>query len=88
MAHGWWRWEKARAKRSSCRERFCAALDLTLLGSGFGSAALDRILAAIPELFLLAAEGKLKIDVEPVPLAEVEVAWSRVEKGRRIVFTV
>ena len=28
------------------------------------------------------------IDVEPVPLAEVESAWNRVEKGRRIVFTV
>jgi hypothetical protein len=25
---------------------------------------------------------------EPVPLAEVETAWDRVEKGRRIVFAV
>ena len=25
---------------------------------------------------------------EPVPLADVEAAWSRVEKGSRIVFTV
>jgi NADPH2:quinone reductase len=64
------------------------SVDLTLMGSGFGSAALDRILAAIPTLFALAAEGKLKIDVDPVPLVEVEAAWSRVEKGRRIVFTV
>jgi hypothetical protein len=36
----------------------------------------------------MTAAGKLKIDVEPVPLAEVEGAWNRVEKGRRIVFTV
>jgi len=64
------------------------SVDLTLLGSGFGSAAMDKILAAIPVLFSLAAEGKLKIDLEPVPLTEVEAAWSRVEKGRRIVFTV
>jgi NADPH:quinone reductase-like Zn-dependent oxidoreductase len=64
------------------------SVDLTVLGSGFGSAALDRILAAIPTLFSPAAAGKLKMDVEPLPLADVEAAWSRVEKGRRIVFTV
>jgi NADPH2:quinone reductase len=64
------------------------SVDLTLLGSGFGSAAMDKIFAAIPVLFGLAAEGKLKIDLEPVPLTDVEEAWSRVEKGRRIVFTV
>jgi NADPH2:quinone reductase len=64
------------------------SVDLTILGSGFGSAAMDVILAAIPTLFALAAEGKLKIDVEPVPLAQVESGWSRVEKGRRIVFVV
>jgi D-arabinose 1-dehydrogenase-like Zn-dependent alcohol dehydrogenase len=61
---------------------------LTLLGSGFGSASLELIFAAIPTLFSMAASGKLKVDVEPVPLAEVETAWNRVEKGRRIVFTV
>jgi NADPH2:quinone reductase len=64
------------------------SIDLTLLGSGFGSASLDKIFAAIPILFSMAAVGQLKIDVEPVPLAEVEEAWNRVEKGRRIVFTV
>ena len=64
------------------------SVDLTMCGSGFGSARLDRILAAIPTLFSLAASGAIKIAVEPVPLAEVGAAWSRVEKGRRIVFTV
>lgn len=64
------------------------SIDLTLLGSGFGAAPLDRILAAIPNLFSMAAAGSLKIAVEPVPLAEVESAWNRVEKARRIVFTV
>jgi len=64
------------------------AIDLTVLGSGFGSARLDRIFAAVPTLFAMAAEGRLKIAAEPVPLANVEAAWSRVEKGRRIVFTV
>jgi NADPH:quinone reductase-like Zn-dependent oxidoreductase len=64
------------------------SVDLTVCGSGFGAARLDVILAAIPMLFQAAAEGKLTIDVEAVPLAEVESAWNRVEKGRRLVFTV
>ena len=64
------------------------SIDLHLLGSGFGSAAMDKILAAIPELFRLAAEGKLTIAVEALPLAEVESAWNRGEKGRRIVFAM
>jgi len=64
------------------------SIDLTVLGSGFGSASLDEIFAAIPMLFSMAAAGKLSVAVEPVPLAEVESAWTRVEKGRRIVFTV
>jgi NADPH:quinone reductase-like Zn-dependent oxidoreductase len=63
------------------------SIDLTLLGSGFGAASLDEIFATLPTLFSMAAAGSLKIDVEPVPLAQVETAWSRVEKGRRIVFT-
>lgn len=64
------------------------SIDLTLMGSGFGSASLDLILAAIPTLFTMAATGSLKIAVEPVPLSQAETAWNRVEKGRRIVFTV
>jgi len=63
------------------------SIDLALLGSGFGAASLDQILTAIPELFELAAVGKLTVAVEPVPLAQVESAWDRAEKGRRIVFT-
>jgi NADPH:quinone reductase-like Zn-dependent oxidoreductase len=64
------------------------SIDLTILGSGFGAASLERIFATIPSLFEMAAAGNLQIAVEPVPLVEVEPAWSRVEKGRRIVFTV
>jgi NADPH2:quinone reductase len=63
------------------------SVDLTLLGSGFGSARLDVIFAAVPALFSLAASGGLKIVVQPVPLAQVETQWNRAEKGRRIVFT-
>ena len=64
------------------------SIDLTLLGSGFGAASLERIFAAIPELFSLAASGSLKIDVDTVPLSDVETAWTRASKGRRVVFTV
>jgi NADPH2:quinone reductase len=64
------------------------SMDLKLLGSGFGSVPIQTILSAIPTLFEMAAAGKLHVDVEPVPLTEVESAWTRVEKGRRIVFTV
>jgi len=64
------------------------SIDLTLLGSGIGATPLDRILATIPTLFQMAAAGKLTVAAEPVPLAEVEPAWNRVEKGRRIVFTI
>lgn len=64
------------------------SIDLTMLGSGFGAASMEEILAAIPNLFEMAAKGALKIDVERVPLADVESAWGSAEKGTRVVFTL
>jgi NADPH:quinone reductase-like Zn-dependent oxidoreductase len=64
------------------------SVDLTILGSGFGAAKLEEIFAAIPSLFEAAAKGVLKIDAEAIPLADVETAWNRADKGKRIVFTV
>jgi NADPH:quinone reductase-like Zn-dependent oxidoreductase len=64
------------------------SINLTLCGSGFGSASIKEIMSAIPTLFSLAAAGHLKAAVELVPLAEVEEAWTRVEKGKRIVFSI
>jgi len=64
------------------------SVDLTLLGSGFGSARLDDVLAVIPHLFEMTAQGKLTMGVAAEPLAEVESAWNRVEKGRRTVFVI
>lgn len=61
--------------------------DLKLMGSGFGSVPLERVLSAIPTLFEMAAAGSLQVATETVPLAEVEAAWSRKESGKRIVFT-
>ena len=64
------------------------SMDLKMMGSGFGSVPLQEIFEAIPTLFSMAAAGSLRVAVEPVPLAEVEEAWTRPERGRRIVFTV
>jgi NADPH:quinone reductase-like Zn-dependent oxidoreductase len=64
------------------------SIDLTLMGSGFGASPLDKILASIPGLFRMAAEGKLKVAAEAVPLEQVEEAWGWTDKGKRIVFTV
>jgi len=64
------------------------SIDLKLMGSGFGSVPLERVFGAIPTLFSMAAEGSLRVAVEPVPLAEVETAWSRRGSGKRIVFTM
>ena len=64
------------------------SVDLTIMGSGFGAVSLDRIFASIPTLFDLAQKRVLTVDAVPVPLAQVEEGWNRVEKGSRIVFTV
>jgi NADPH2:quinone reductase len=64
------------------------SIDLRLLGSGFGAVPFEGVLSAIRELFSLAAEGALTVDVDTVPLAGVETAWTRNDQGRRIVFTV
>lgn len=62
------------------------SIDLKLLGSGFGSVPLDHILNTMPTLFALAARGDLTIDIERIPLRNVESAWTRKTEGRRIVF--
>ena len=63
------------------------SIDLKLMGSGFGSFPLQRVLDAIPTLFTLGAAGILKVAAEPVPLSQVESAWGRKDSGKRIVFT-
>jgi NADPH:quinone reductase-like Zn-dependent oxidoreductase len=62
------------------------SVDLKLFGSGFGSVSVDRVWDAIPNLFSLAAKGELTIDIERIPLRNVESAWNRKTEGRRIVF--
>jgi NADPH:quinone reductase-like Zn-dependent oxidoreductase len=61
---------------------------LEIYGSGGGSVSFKAILETIPQMWAVASSGKLRIDVEGVPLADAEQAWVRDETGRRIVFTV
>lgn len=63
------------------------SINLNLMGSGFGSVPLEGVFNAIPTLFSLAAAGTLRVDIDPVPLSQVESAWNRRESGKRIVFT-
>ncbi len=61
---------------------------IMLMGSGLGSVPPDRLLAAIGAALEAAAPGGLKTAAKPVPLSEVEQAWTRDDGGQRIVFTV
>lgn len=59
---------------------------IEIFGSGGGSVPHTAIFETFPQLWALAASGKLRIETEPVPLAEVEAAWQRNDlPGRRIV---
>lgn len=57
-----------------------------LYGSGGGSVPQKAIQACFPPIMQLAASGKLRVDTEVVPLANIAEAWQRRESnGRRIV---
>jgi NADPH:quinone reductase-like Zn-dependent oxidoreductase len=56
-----------------------------LLGSGLGSLSSDQILQSLRAMFAAASAVQFSIDIDPVPLAQVEEAWTRKEE-RRIVF--
>jgi NADPH:quinone reductase-like Zn-dependent oxidoreductase len=57
-----------------------------LLGSGLGSLSAQQILQALNAMFAAASAVQFAIDVDPVPLAQVEEAWTRKGDARRIVF--
>lgn len=58
---------------------------LELYGSGGGSIPHTAIFETFPQLWALAASGKLRIETEPVALADVEKVWQREQAGRRVV---
>ncbi len=61
---------------------------LELMGSGLGSLSAQAIVEALTTMYRAAAEDKLQIETEAVPLSEVTSAWQRMESGKRIVFTL
>jgi len=59
---------------------------IEIYGSGGGSIPRMAIFETFPQMWALAASGKLHIDTVPVPLAEIEYAWQRNDwLGRRAV---
>jgi NADPH2:quinone reductase len=59
---------------------------IELLGSGLGSVSPAQMHSVIAQVLKLAAAGSLQLDVEAMPLANVESAWQTSGDGRRIVF--
>ncbi len=57
-----------------------------LLGSGFGSASMEQIFAALAEFFEQAAKMPFATKVEAVPLRDVETLWNAPERSARLVF--
>jgi len=60
-------------------------LEILGAGSGNASASPDTWLEAIRQLLSYVASGKLRIEIERVPLSEVEDAWQRDQHGWRTV---
>jgi NADPH:quinone reductase-like Zn-dependent oxidoreductase len=61
------------------------SMNLEIVGSGFGAVQPHEIRAELPQILEMAARGKLKIDVEPVPLAKIGEVWARGDRGKRVV---
>ena len=61
---------------------------IKFMGSGIGSIPLDRFINAIGGLLQATKPGGFKIATKPVPLSEIEQAWSKDDSTQRTVFTV
>jgi NADPH2:quinone reductase len=59
---------------------------LEILGSGFGSASLEQLLAAVSDFFAAAAAKPFQFKKRTAPLSEIESLWDSPEPGTRIVF--
>ncbi len=57
-----------------------------LLGIGLGSLSSAAILQALTTMYAAESRVRFAIDINPLPLAEVEDAWTRTGDERRIVF--
>lgn len=57
---------------------------LTILGTA-GTPAREVLVAAMQQVLEWGAAGTLRIEMEQVPLADIEKAWTRADRGRRLV---
>jgi len=69
------------------------SVDLQLSGSGLGSWTKEEVkllfLEILPEMFLLAAQNKLKVNIDEVSLVDIEKMWDvEVSDGKRLVVIV
>jgi NADPH:quinone reductase-like Zn-dependent oxidoreductase len=58
---------------------------IELMGSGIGSIALERLVAATAELLQAAIPAGLEIAVDPIPLVDIAQGWSRNNSAHRTV---
>jgi NADPH:quinone reductase-like Zn-dependent oxidoreductase len=61
---------------------------IELKGSGLGSVPVNRIVRGIEEVLHAAVAGRFEMATKPVPLSEVEQAWSSDAYMPRVVFTI
>ena len=61
---------------------------ITLMGSGIGSIPFANLVRATGALLQAAVPGGFQVAATPVPLAEVEAAWTKDDSTRRTVFTM
>ena len=63
------------------------AAPVMVFGSGIGGAApISQAAAAFAGLLGQVAAGEIAVDIDAVPLAEVEKTWDQPGAGRRVVF--
>lgn len=69
------------------------SVDLQLSGSGLGSWTKEEVKLLfseiLPEMFLLAAQNKLKVNIEEVSIADIETKWNiEIADGKRLVVII
>ncbi len=69
------------------------SVDIQLSGSGLGSWTKDEVKLLfsqiLPEMFLMASQNKLKVNIEKVDLIDIEKMWNaEVSDGKRLVVVV
>ncbi|PUB30888.1 NADPH:quinone reductase-like Zn-dependent oxidoreductase [Elizabethkingia sp. YR214] len=72
---------------------FLRSSDIEIMGSGFGSLSQKDLenfnQNILPQMFLLAAKGQLKIETDIEPLSNIENAWIKeTEPGKRLVIKI